>query len=130
MEWRNTVQSILPRRQQGAAAETLAAEFLQQQGLQLVARNFHCRRGELDLIMADQQWLVFVEVRSRRPNALVSPAESVSWRKQQRLIAAARYYLHRVNGHDRPCRFDVVCVSNACSDKPDLHWIRNAFDAS
>ncbi|TVP56046.1 MAG: YraN family protein [Halomonadaceae bacterium] len=127
MEWHSKGPT---RQQQGSATEALAAEYLQQQGLQLITRNFHCRRGELDLVMAEQEWLVFVEVRSRKANALVSPAESISWRKQQRLIAAARYYLHRYNGYNRPCRFDVVCVSTPCTGQPNLHWIRDAFDAS
>lgn len=120
----------MERRIKGQKAEQAATDYLQKQGLTLVQRNFYCRQGELDLIMEEQSTLVFVEVRSRREGALVSAAESVTWRKQQRLIAAARFYLHRYGGHHRPCRFDVVCVSASAPEQAEIHWIQDAFDAS
>lgn len=120
----------MERRIKGQKAEQAATDYLQKQGLTLVQRNFYCRQGELDLIMKEQSTLVFVEVRSRRVGALVSAAESVTWRKQQRLIAAARFYLHRYGGYQRPCRFDVVCVSASASEQAEIHWIQDAFDAS
>ncbi len=119
-----------PPRTQGANAEEQACRFLLQQGLQLIARNYHCRQGEIDLIMQDADNLVFIEVRYRRQSRYGSGLESVNRRKQQRIAHCAAYYLHR---HPRAgnlaARFDVVALS------PDteglcIEWIRNAFEAN
>lgn len=108
----------------GAAREREASRFLQARGLQLLDRNFHCRLGEIDLIMRDGEELVFVEVRHRGPGALVDAASSVDAHKQRRLIQAARVWLSR---HPRqaeaPMRFDVCA-----GDGEQWRWIRNAFD--
>jgi putative endonuclease len=106
----------------GQAAENAALDYLQGQGLCLVARNVRFRVGELDLIMKDQTTIVFVEVRWRRSAAFGSAAASVDWRKQQRMIRAAQLWLGRF-GQDLPaCRFDVV----ACSPGR-LDWLAGAF---
>ena len=77
----------------GNTAETLALEFLNAQGLELLERNFRCRTGEIDLIMRDDATLVFVEVRYRRSGAYGGAAGSVDRRKQQRVTRAALYFL-------------------------------------
>jgi len=110
---------------QGAVAEDLVLGYLQGQGLTLVTRNFRCRVGELDLIMRDGEYLVFVEVRSRRSIRYGAPAESVTRTKQQKLLRAAAFYLQRQN-LDLPCRFDVVAVLQSGGD-PQIEWIRDAF---
>lgn len=110
---------------QGTAAEELACRYLEARGLTLVTRNFRCRTGELDLIMRDREQLVFVEVRSRGHTRYGTPAESVTHRKQQRLLRAAAFYLQRQR-LDLPCRFDVVAILHA-EHEPRLEWIRDAF---
>ncbi len=110
---------------QGTAAEELARRYLETRGLTLVARNFRCRVGELDLIMRDGDQLVFVEVRSRRDSRFGTPAESVTRTKQQRLLRAAAVYLQRQR-LDLPCRFDVLAILHAESE-PQMEWIRDAF---
>ena len=126
---------IIPRRleivlssrvAQGTAAEDLALRYLEARGLTLVARNFRCRTGELDLIMRDREQLVFVEVRRRRHSRYGTPAESVTRTKQQRLLRAAAFYLQRQRLLDAPCRFDVVAILQA-EDEPRMEWIRDAF---
>lgn len=118
-----------PRQRRGANAEALACRFLQQKGLELVARNYRSRRGEIDLVMRDADNLVFVEVRYRRQNRYGSGLESVNRRKQQRIVACAAYYLHcHPHAARLAARFDVVALS------PDdggmrIEWIRDAFDA-
>jgi putative endonuclease len=115
----------LSRRQSvGLAKERLACTFLERHGLRLVASNYRCRRGEIDLVMRDDAVLVFVEVRYRASDAYGTAAESVGARKQRRLVAAAGHYLqrHRV---DAACRFDVLSVG--AGDRID--WIRDAFHA-
>lgn len=107
----------------GAAAEERAAAYLAQQGLKLVARNFRCRGGEIDLIMRDGASLVFVEVRARARTDFGGAAASITAAKQARIILAARHYLalHRV---DAPCRFDAVLIQAG-----QLQWLRAAFES-
>ncbi len=105
----------------GAGAEQAACAYLQKQGLSLLARNYRCRRGELDLIMQQGPTLVFVEVRQRAARGLVSAAESVTRSKQSRLLAAARHYLMtHPQQADAPMRFDLI----ACNGDA-LDWQQN-----
>lgn len=111
----------------GKDAETRALHFLESHGLRCVARNYRCRTGEIDLIVQDQDSLVFVEVRYRRQSRFGSGAETVDWRKQSKLVACARHYLQRHPGAaSQPCRFDVLSVSGT---EIEIEWIRNAFEA-
>jgi putative endonuclease len=112
---------------QGQAGEDLACRYLEQQGLTLVARNYRCRLGELDLIMREREQLVFVEVRSRAHSRYGSAAETVTARKRERLRRAAAHYLQRQR-YDLPCRFDVVAIDRS-SSQPALTWIKDAFQA-
>lgn len=107
----------------GAQAEEFACAHLERAGLKLLARNFRCPQGEIDLVMDDRDTLVFVEVRYRHSNAFGSPAETVGRHKQARLRAAAGHYLVK-HAVDRICRFDVVAVS---SSEPRVEWLRDAF---
>ncbi len=113
----------------GDAAETLAARYLQQQGLSIRERNYRTRLGELDLICEDGNTLVFVEVRYRRHAHYGSGLESVDRRKQDKLVKSALYYLQtHPSLASRPARFDVIAVAPG-ADEPRIDWIRNAFDA-
>lgn len=117
----------------GQKNERLAEHFLRQQGLKLKERNYHCRRGEIDLIMIDDQVLVFVEVRFRKQAKYGSALESVDYRKQQKLIKAAQYYLMKnFPNNEPPCRFDVVAIDGNQTPKPSknpIEWLPNAFTA-
>jgi putative endonuclease len=112
-------------RSTGNQAEDQALAYLQAQGLGLVARNYSCRQGEIDLIMQQGQTLVFVEVRYRRSNRYGSALESVDPRKQARLLHSARHYLlGHPNWQNRPCRFDIIGISG---DQGTIQWLTNAF---
>jgi putative endonuclease len=108
----------------GDRAESVAARFLEAQGLRIVARNFRTRLGEIDLVAQDGDVLVFVEVRLRAHDRFGGAAASVGPGKQRRLIAAARGYLLRL-GREPRCRFDVVAL-----DAGEPQWLRGAFDAA
>jgi putative endonuclease len=112
----------------GDPAEELALEHLQACGLKLVARNFRCRLGEIDLVMRDDECLIFVEVRFRKSSYFASALESVDRRKQRKLALAARYFLgrHREYRH-HAVRFDVVGLDGPSRDRYRLQWIRDAF---
>jgi putative endonuclease len=107
----------------GARAEDLCAELLRRAGLRILARNWRCRHGEIDLIADDRGTLVFAEVRLRRNDLYGGAAESVTRAKRARLIAAARLYLA---GRREPnCRFDVLLLGGG--ERPGIDWIRDAF---
>lgn len=103
----------------GQAAEARALAYLQQQGMQLVERNFSCRCGEIDLIMREQQTLVFVEVRQRTSTRFGGAAASVTAVKQARLWRTAEYYLQRYAAPPG-CRFDLIAIQG-----DELNWIRH-----
>jgi putative endonuclease len=114
----------------GDSAEDRALTYLQQQGLQLVCRNYRLAAGprqrgaEIDLILHDPAGtLVFVEVRSRRGAGHGGAAASVLPAKQRRIVRAAQHFLLRLAVLP-PCRFDVVAI-----DGETLHWLQAAFDA-
>jgi len=108
----------------GKQIENKACEYLRKQGLKLVEKNYACRSGEIDLIMQDEQTLVFVEVRYRASNDYGSALDSVDQHKIKKLISAANHYI-AAKQIDQPMRFDVIGFD--ASLKPN--WISNAFSA-
>jgi len=112
----------ITRTQKGAHYEDLALQFLLQQGLKLIERNYRCHSGELDLLMQEKGALIIVEVRYRKNNRYGSALESVTKTKQARIIAATKHYImtHKIN---QPIRFDVVAITG--NTLPD--WVKNAF---
>ena len=111
----------------GQRAEDLAARFLEKQCLCVVARNFRCRGGEIDLVCRDGNALVFVEVRLRRNAAYGGAGASITPIKQRRIILAAQHYLLAHAKADCDCRFDCVLLDAA--DEQRIEWIRDAFSA-
>ena len=113
------------RRRTGDRAEDRALAHLERHGLELLARNYRCRLGEIDLVMLDRGALVLAEVRYRSRENFGGALASVGPRKQQRLIAAARHLLmQRPQLARLPARFDVVAVGPG---EGDIDWIRDAF---
>lgn len=110
----------------GAAAEALAAEFLQARGLTIAARNYRCRGGEIDLVARDGETLIFVEVRLRSDAAFGGAAESITAAKRRRLAFAAAHYLSRLN-REPPCRFDAILLD--ALDPGRIEWLVD-IDAS
>ncbi len=113
----------------GRWAECVARDFLQSRGLEPVCENYRFRGGEIDLIMLDGETIVFVEVRYRSNREFGSAVESITDRKQERVIATARHYLqHNGSLANQPCRFDVVAIGNDIQ-RHEVEWIPDAFDA-
>jgi putative endonuclease len=109
----------------GLEAEKLAATFLMNHGLKMVAQNYHCRFGEIDLIMMDAKTLVFIEVRLRSNQQFGSAGASITAQKKQKLILTAQHYL-QTHGENQ-CRFDAILMHSV--DVESIEWVRNAFDA-
>ncbi|MDE2294037.1 MAG: YraN family protein [Gammaproteobacteria bacterium] len=112
----------------GAAAEQLAARFLESQGLALIARNVRCRLGEIDLICEERGTLVIVEVRQRGGADFGGSLHSVTIAKQRRIArATARFLLIERRWRDARVRFDVVGIDGPPDDRGRLTWVRDAF---
>jgi putative endonuclease len=107
----------------GSAAEELACRYLVDRGLRPVERNFHCRLGEIDLVVLDSRCLVFVEVRYRHSDRFVAAGLTVDRHKQRKLIRTAALYLaKRPRFAHHTVRFDVVAIEGET-----VNWIRDAF---
>ena len=93
----------------GAFGEVIAARFLREKGFVIVSSNYRCRQGEVDIIATQGNYIVFVEVKTRKQDAMFSPREAVTMTKQRRLIQTASIYLSKYPSALQP-RFDVIEV--------------------
>ena len=115
-------QTLPPHLQIGQAAEEAAYQYLLSQGLTLLERNYHSRYGEIDLIMLDNQVLVFIEVRYRHDKQYGGAAASISYHKQRHIRNTAAAYLQKQGNH-YPARFDVCAIHGDMQ----INWIQQAF---
>jgi putative endonuclease len=107
----------------GLLGEQQACQFLEARGLKLLARNYRCLFGEIDLVMRDKEEVVFVEVRKRKTNRFGSPIESITLAKQRKIIKTALQYLQKMYCFgDIQYRFDVVGITGE-----EIEWIKDAF---
>lgn len=118
-----------PRRGTGRHGESAAAAWLRLHGYLIVAQNWRCRAGEIDIVARDGGTLVFVEVKARTSRAAGLPEESVTPAKRRRLVRLARRFLLDNGLHDVPCRFDVVTVERGMAGVPAIRHHEAAFRA-
>ncbi len=118
----------MERAQRGRAAEGLAARYLEERGLRVLALNFRCRGGELDLVCRDGEHLVVVEVRQRTNGGFGGAIASIDAGKRRRLRRATAYFL-LVNRQCRAqrVRFDAVAIDGPPEADPEITWVRAAF---
>jgi putative endonuclease len=113
--------------------EEFAAQQVTAAGLQILDRRYTCRLGEIDLVATEGNTLVFIEVRYRSSAGFGDAAASVTRHKQRRITNAVRHYLMRNPKYSEyPIRMDVIALEanrHAGAGKPDVRWIRAAFDA-
>ena len=111
--------------QKGWDAEKAVREYLQSQGLIYKTSNYRTKMGEIDLIMQEGDYCVFIEVRARKTADFGNALETVTYAKQRKIMKTAAYYLQEHCLSDQvPCRFDVVAVQG---QPPSIQWIQNAF---
>lgn len=115
-------------RNAGKRGETFACTYLMQHGCCILARNWHSRYGEIDVIAANECHLIFLEVKTRAPNAVVGPLQAVTPAKQRRLIQTAQLYLLAHPTNLQP-RFDVMGIVLSRDGRTFLHftYIKSAF---
>ncbi len=115
----------------GDVCESYAKKYLEQNDIEVLLTNFHCREGEIDIVAREDEYTVFVEVKARKSTLFGMPCEAVTKAKQKKLIMAAQRYLGQ-NEYETPVRFDVIellykpvgekiCITN-------INHIRGAFE--
>lgn len=112
----------------GQATEAFALQYLTQHGLVFIDKNVHCRQGEIDLIMKDQETFVFIEVKFRKNNHFGGAIAAISKAKQQKIKHCVAFFLHKMklNEYNTPCRFDVIALEGDIN-QPQITWLKNAF---
>ncbi len=120
---------VTARRQEvGRRGEDAARAFLRRRGLRILAENFVCPAGEIDLIGRDGGILVFIEVKTRTSDAFGPPHLAVHRRKQRQIIRAAQWYMAEQGTPEVSCRFDVLALAfSKEGEAPRVDWVRDAF---
>ena len=111
----------------GRAGEVAALEHYRRAGYRVVARNWRCRLGEIDLVVAKGSVLVFCEVKARRSLGLGGPYEAVDWRKQRKLRILAEAFLGASSEPADMVRFDVASVTLDARGSPSIFVFEGAF---
>lgn len=127
MSWLKPLKNLVTNQRKGAQAELLAAKYLQRQGLEILAQNFTCKGGEIDLIAyhPTTKTLHFIEVKARKNDHHGHPAEFVTPQKQHKITQCAQFFLLKnPNTHNHTLQFDVVTL---LGDPAKIDWFQNAF---
>lgn len=127
-QWHEPGTRHLSPRELAEQGENLAATHLRRGGLKIIARNFRCEAGEVDIIARDGKVLVFVEVKAREA-AESAPETAVDAQKRGRVTGAAKVYLARYGAHPPAVRFDVVAIVWPRGRSPQLRHMPGAFEA-
>jgi putative endonuclease len=113
----------------GKKGEAAARTYLERRGVHILATNYTCAAGEIDLIGREREVLLFVEVKTRTSEAFGPPQLAVHQRKQRQIVRAAQWFLAERRVSDVACRFDVVAVTFLGGERPQIDWVRDAFPA-
>lgn len=111
----------------GRKGEEAAARYLEQRGYEVLERNWTCFAGEADIIARDEEWLVFVEVKTRRNTDKGFPSDAVDARKREKYERIALAYAAEYSGTEVPVRFDVVSIVVVGNGKAMIRHHMNAF---
>lgn len=110
----------------GNYGESLACEFLEGLGYRILSRNYLIRGGEVDIIAQDQEFLVFIEVKTRYSHDFGLPIDSITSQKIRFILKSAQFYIQKVRWGDKPYRLDAVLVDFAKNrDNPSIELIKN-----
>ncbi len=117
----------LHKRAVGKKGEEEAIKFLRSKGYRILEQNFRLPFGEIDIVASEGDFLVFVEVKTKRDTNVATPEMAVDSRKQRQITKAAIGYLQRRKIVDKPCRFDVVAITFGPRGR-NFDLIKNAFE--
>lgn len=116
---------MIPRKQLGDSGEIAVQNYLKKDGFKIIANNYKCRWGEIDIIASKKEVLAFIEVKTRK-NKYFPISNVVTYSKQQKIIRTAKIFIQKNNISDKIYRFDVSTVVFN-NDKFDINYISNAF---
>ena len=119
---------VVNLRQKGNFYEEMAANYLIEQGYEILARQYRTRSGEIDLVARDGSTIVFIEVKGRQSTRFGLPQEAVDRRKQRRIWRSAQHYLWSRGLSDGLCRFDVIIIQSISPGQHQIEHIIGAFD--
>ena len=112
----------------GSTGEDFVCNYLKDKGIEIIARNYRNRLGEIDIIARDSDYICFVEVKTRTGSSAGFPAESVNRAKQRKISQTACAYLKQKRLETANCRFDVAAVMlNKELKLEDIEYLENAF---
>ena len=116
----------------GERGEKFAARYLRRHGYKILVRRFKSRAGEIDIVCRQKDWLVFVEVKTRKSDQYGAPSEAVTREKQKHISKVALEYLRLLDNPRIRWRFDIVEVimQDGARKPDDIRLIQNAFDLS
>ena len=112
----------------GLWGENKAVEFLKEKIITLLARNYHSRFGEIDIIARKQNTIIFVEVKTRKNTAFGFPAEFVDYQKQQKIMKTAQLYINDNFNAEFDYRFDIIEVFHYDDNKLNFNHLKGAFE--
>lgn len=111
----------MKRRITGKNYEIIAQNYLREQGIEIIERNYRISQGEIDLIGQDSRYLIFIEVKYRKDDSYGQPWEAVSKKKQQKICRVARQFCY-TRKIKKQIRYDVISI---CGE--EIHWFQDAF---
>ncbi|NFA59328.1 YraN family protein [Clostridium sporogenes] len=113
----------------GYFGETIATNYIKNQGYIILEKNFRCKLGEIDIIAKDKNFIVFIEVKTRYSSFYGSPSESITFRKQNKIYKTAQLYIINRNIYNKSYfRFDVIeVILNTFDNSYSVNLIKNAF---
>lgn len=117
------------RQNLGIKGEDIACRYLIERGHVILQRNYRCGHLEIDIISLDSEGIHFVEVKTRKNNIQSPPQDNVDWRKQKKIIEAAKRFLNSESGHPygfHECMFDVIAITFKGKDHI-LEWFPQAY---
>ena len=120
------MNNLSERQNIGAEGEQIASDYLESKGFKIIERNYRCKRGELDIIAMENDILVFVEIKTRKPDYLKQPFVSVTRSKEKKVLSIADYYIYKNKIRNTRTRFDVISIV-LDTPKPEIKHFRGAF---
>ena len=111
----------------GPRGERAGAKFLKRLGYRILATNYTCPLGEVDIIAVDGDMIVFVEVKTRRSDEVANPENAVNYHKRRQITRTAKWFLSDNKLQHTPARFDILAILMPASGKPDIEHFIDAF---
>lgn len=114
--------------EKGNIGEKYTVRFLRRRQFRIIDRNMRNKYSEIDIIAENREYIIFVEVKTRTEDSIVRGVDAVDFRKQQKLLQAAHYYLNYTRKSTKQPRFDIAEVTLNEKNKPcSINYIPNAF---